>query len=404
MIRSLTIDSVRLLLRWRGSLLLLVCGALVGSFVRVTGEAGGSALRGAAIEGVAIETLAGTIFLLAVIFGLVAGLILGVEDRRSRFFAEIAVRPVRRVTYGVGRLLGLALSVCLALILLLAGSLTTAGLAASDLPELRQRVRPETVTIGGRELADGELGQIRQGSPGRFSFGAGREPVASLLLRPKVTFGAAESFSGHLDLSLTLEAESGRRVTQELPSFRPLRELPIRFERSEEGTPFVLEVEPRSGSFLLEVDRDALTILGGPVPPIRALAASLVQLWLAGSVAACLAFLFAIGFSSAPASLTASFLILVGLGRAAVLDIVAGMGQSDLGQGEAAAWYSGWLPSCLSLLVRLIPDLDRFNPAERFGLGEALPASALLAAGAVAALTAAAVLLLVMLVAPLGER
>ncbi|MFH0946694.1 MAG: hypothetical protein V2A76_15980 [Planctomycetota bacterium] len=403
MIRSLTIDSVRLLLRWRGSLLLLISGALAGSFVRVTGAAGRSTFHGAEFEGMAIETLASTIFLLTVISGLVAGLVLGGEDRRSGFFAELAVRPVRRITYGAGRLLGLALTTCLALMLLGVGAMTTAGLSAADLPGLRERLRPEKVTVGGRELAAGELGQIRQGSPGRFSFGAGCEPVASLRLLPKVTFGSAASFSGHLDLALTLELESGRRVTKELPSFRPLRELPIRFEPLAEEAPFVLEVEPLSGSFLLEVDRNALTSLGGRVPLARDLAASLVLLWLAGSVAAGIAFLFAVGFSSGPASLAASFLVLIGLGRAAVLDIVAGVGQPNLDQGEVSSWYSGWLPSFLSFLVRLVPDFDRFNPAERLGLGDALPFTAFLATGAIGVFSVAAVLALLMLVVPLKE-
>ena len=398
------LDSVRLLLRGRGAWLLLITGLVVGGFVRATRESGVGGLQGAEFQGAALETLVSTLFLLVVVFGLVAGLVLSVEDRGSGFFAEVLVRPVRRGTYVAGRLLGLLLVVALGLLLQTVAAALLSGLSASDLPEVRQKVRPQRVTIDQTPLKSDELGQIRKGSPGRFQFAGGTLPQATLILRPKLAFGAAGSFSGHLDLDLTLEFPDGRRFTQSPASFRPLRELPIRFEDPEPGSPFVLEVEPRNSSFLLEVDRDSLTTQGGQVPFLAQAVGALLLLLLAGGISAWLAYLFGLGLSSGPASLAASFVVLVALGRGAVLDIVAGIGADEGDPGEQTDHVGRWLRSMLTVLTRLVPDLDKFNPADRLGIGDALSAGALAGALTVSLATFSSALVLSMLILPLKER
>jgi len=395
-------DALRLLLRGKGALLVLIAGLLVGGFVRATRATGSVGLQGAEFPGAALETLASTLFLLAVVFGLVAGLLLAVEDRRSGLLDEVQVRPVGRGTYVAGRLLGLGLVMVCGLALLAAGTVLLCGLKGRDLPDARWRVRPEQITIDQRVLAADELGQIKQGGPGRFSFAAGARPQALLILRPKIAFGRASHLSGYLELDLTLELPDGRRWTQSPPPFRPLFELPIRFEHPAPGAPFVIEVEPRNESFLLEVEADSLTTVGGRVPfPVQA-AGALLLLLLAGGISAWLAYLCGLGFSSGPASLLASFLILVALGRGAVLDIIAGIGADVPGEPPEPA--AGWLRSALTVLTRLVPDLDRFNPAARLGAGEALAQGTLPGALAVSLAVFLATLLLSVLVLPVKER
>lgn len=410
MIRRLVGDAVLLLLRGKACVVILTAGLITGLFARATRDTGARELHGAALKGAALETLAGSLFLIALVAALVAGLLLAHEDRRSGFLALIAVRPVRRLTYVSLRLLGLASAVLLYLVLLTCSALVVAGIGADDLPSLRERVRAERIEIDGAPLLRGGIGQIALGAPGRFHFPAGAEPVASLLLRPKITFGSAGAFSGRLELDVTLESAGqgpdALRTTHHPPPFRPLRELPIRFERAElpGAAPFVLEIEPRVGSFVLEVEHDSLTTLGADVSFVWDGLLSMLLLWLAACAVASLSFVFGLGLSPGPASLAASFLLLVGLGRDVVLDIVAGIGAHEAELEAQPDPGASWLRSFLTILVRMVPDFGGFNPALRIGSGEALTAGELLGAAGVTAATLLCALILAAAVAPFRER
>ncbi|MBI4878319.1 MAG: hypothetical protein HY812_01480 [Planctomycetes bacterium] len=401
MIGRLALDAVRLLLRGRALFLVLGVGLLAGLFVRATRDTGSASLHGALLRGAALETLASTLFLAGVIQALVFGLVLAAEDRGSGFLAHVALRPVGRIAYAAGRLLGLAAAVLLGTLLLALPAALLAGLGRRDLPDLFERVRASPVFAGERQLAGSEIDQIALGRPGRFFFPAGAIPDATLLLRPKVALGRAASFSGRLDLALTLETADGARTRRTPPPLRPLRELPIRFDQDVEGAPFVLEVEPLSPAFVLEIDRDALTVLGGKVPWARDAALSFLLVVLAGIAAAALAFFLGIALSPGPASLSACFVLLVGLGREAVCDIIAGMGG---GAAEDAGAVPRVLRFTLDLLARLAPDFSSFNPAESLGAGVALAAPALVSALLWCLAVLLAALLLAAAAAPFEEK
>ncbi len=400
MIVALARDAVRLLLRGRPVFLLLAVALVCGLFVRATRDVGVARLKGAVLPGAALETLASTVFLLAVAWGVVAGLLLAHEDRASGFFTHLAVRPVGRATVAIGRLAGLFLATVLALVPLGAIVALVAGLGERDLPTLRERVRPTTVEVGGAPLEAGAIGHVARGSPGRFVFAPGTRADATLRLRPKIPIGAA--FSGRIALRVDYQPVSGASRTWEPEPFRPLRELVLHFDEAP-GAGYALVVEPRDDTFVLEVDREALTAIGGTAPlAVELVLASLLVLG-AGWIAAALAFFFGVGLSAGPASLAAAFVALVAMGRAAVLDIVAGIGATGADGGDPSAFLR-WVRSTLTHLVRLVPDLARFNPAARLGEGEALPAADLLAPAVALLVTVGAVGLLTIAVLPFKER
>lgn len=402
MIGILARDAARLLLRGRPALLLVAVGLLVGLFARATRDSGAHTLHGAELKGAALETLAGTLFLVAVVTGLVQGLLLAGEDRRSGFLVLVAVRPVRRLVLVAGRLLGLVLGMAGALLLITLPAVAVAGLDGDDLPEVRRRVRPDRVLVGGQALGETGVAQLAVGHPGRFEFPAGAVPVATLELHPKVPLGA--SFSGQLDVAIRYEpADGGPALRWRPPPFRPLRELPIHFERPA-GTPFALVVEPLAEGFVLEVDRDALTTLGPVVPFPREATLALVMLLAAATIAGALAWFLACELSPGPASLAASFVLLVALGREAVLDIVAGIGADPAHPNLEPGAGTRWLRGFLTVLVRLVPDLARFDPATRLGTGDALPFGEVAGLLAVTALAVIAAAVLGASLLPLRER
>ncbi len=402
MIRRLAWDAVRLLLRGRAFFLVLGAGLLAGLFVRATRDTGSASLHGAHLSGAAVETLASTLFLAGLVTALVFGLLLAAEDRGSGFLAQVALRPVGRVAYAAGRLLGLAAAVLLGTLLLALPATLVAGLGRRDLPELVERARASSVFAGERLLAGAEIDQIALGRPGRFHFPAGARRDATLLLRPKVALGQAASFSGRLELALTLETADGARTRVTPPPFRPLRELPIRFDQDLAGAPFVLEVEPLSPAFVLEIDRDALTVLGARVPFARDAVLSFLLVVLAGITAAALAFFLGIALSPGPASLAACFVLLAGLGREAVLDVIAGMGGGGAAEGAGALLRC--LRFALGLLARLAPDFNLFNAAESLGAGVALAAPDVFLALLLCLIAALAALLLAAAAAPFQEK
>ncbi len=402
MILALARDTVRVLMRRRSALLLVAVGLLSGLFVRATRAVGTRSLHGAELEGAGIETLVSALFLVVVIHGLVSGLILGVEDRGSGFFAHLAVRPVRRLTYAAGRLLGIVAAMLCSVVVLAITIAAPSGLALADVPPLRERIVAARVVVDGNDLGEQQVAHVVEGSPARFEFGADSIPTASLRLVPKIPLGA--EFSGHLEIAVTFEGPDGETDRFAPVPFRPLRELPIHFERPG-GRPFALVVEPASRAFVLEVDRSSLTTLGPRASVAGQLGFALGLVILAGTIAASIAFFLSVGLSPGTASLAGSFILLVALGRDAVLDVIAGIGQDEPGPGPGEGPTRGrWLRSFLSLLVRLVPDLARFNPAERLGRGDALPFGDLGVAFGVGLLVLGASLVLTAAAVPLRER
>lgn len=400
MIASLVADAVRLLLRGRPAGLLVVVGALCGLFVRATRDVGVERLRGALLPGAALETLLSGLFLAMVAWGIVAGLVVAHDDRASGFFTHLAVRAVPRRSYVSGRLLGLVAATGLAFLPLGGTAALVSGLGARDVPTLRERVRPERVEIGGEPLDTLGFGHVGAEAAGKFVFPAGTRPEATLRLHPKIPLGSA--FSGRIWLRVTYLPDGGAARTWEPEPFRPLRELEIEFDDAPTGG-FALVVEPRDEGFVLEVDRDALTTFGEPAPLAGELAKAGLLVPLAGFIAAALSFFFGVGLSAGPASLAAAFVMLVAMGRDAVLDVVGGIGARGP-DGEDASAGLRWLRSTLTHLVRTVPDLARFNPAASIGEGEALRFVDLGVAFAVAAATVVVVGGLTMACVPFRER
>lgn len=400
MIVALAGDAVRLLLRGRPALLLIGVALLCGAFVRATRDAGVERLEGALLPGAALETLLSSIFLVSVAWGVVAGLLLAHEDRASSFFTHLAVRRVGRVTYVAGRLAGLLVATALVVVPLGIVAGVVSGLEERDVPPLRERVRPEVVEIGDTRLAPGAIGHVSARAPGRFTFPPGVRPSASLRLRPKIPIGAA--FSGRIALRVLYEPATGAPQTWEPPPFRPLRAIDLPFE-DDAALGFTLIVQPLDDTFVLEVDRDALTVAGDEASLLLELAKAAFLVLAAGGIAAVLAFFFGVGLSAGPASLAAAFVTFVALGRAAVLDVVAGIGARAGESGDPSAFVR-WVRSTLTHLVRLLPDLARLNPATPLGEGDTLPAEGLLAATVLGLFTVTAVGLLAAAVLPLRER
>ncbi len=410
MIGALARDTARLFLRGRTIPLLVACGALAGLFVRATRVAGTLHVHGdpSDVGGTEIEMLASSVFVAALAFGVVAGLVAAAEDRGSGFLAQVAVRPVGRVRYVLGRLAGLALATGGGLALFAAAAIPCAGVGAGELPEPRARAVPESIEVDGRALDPDAVAQIAPAGVVRFRFGAGALPDVMFRLHPKVIPGAG--FDGTIEITATWTFSNGKSVTQDLPLMRSFRELPLRQDGAPAG-PFTLDATLKSTGCVVEI---GATALGPRASFLVQSVIGFASIWCAATLLAGIGFVLGLGLSPGPASLAGGFLLLIGSGRAAVLDIIAGIGASA--QAAAQSGHDPAAPSemhivtwrvvrvFLATLTHLVPDLARFDPSESLGVGDAIGGAQFAVAAGIAAVVVLSCLVLASLVVPLRER
>lgn len=363
MIGALWRDAVRLLLRPIPLGCLVVLGALLGSLVAATRHSFHGELAGLDAGGASIQSLVSGLMLFASSAGLVFGLLLGNEDRASGFVALLAVRPVSRFRYATGRAIGLAVAAVVAALGLAVTAVSFAGFSVAEMPELREIRRPASVTIDGRPLARGDLTMLESGQEARFRFGEAGAFSGELRLEPVNRGG----FSGLLDLSIRGESRGKVVFESVLDRARPLGSIAVEFADPEWVDGEIVVANRTTGAALV-IGHESLRATGSRSP--RAIQAVLAAwlLLLAAVVSASIGFASATVFSTGPAALTAGFLLLVGLAKSTVLDL-------------AAASYPRFAP-----LLRLAPDLSRFDASESLGSGEALSwFSVAVATGAAAA-------------------
>ena len=159
MIRALSRDALRQLLRGQAFWLIVAVGGLIGLFVRATRATGSDHLVSEDPHGDAIDTWIAGLFLASLIQAVVAGLLLATEDRETGLLQQVAIRPVPRLRYAAGRILGLTLGVASALLLLTVISAPLSGLSRKDLPEIRDLLRLVLRPIADRH--DLDIGHAR---------------------------------------------------------------------------------------------------------------------------------------------------------------------------------------------------------------------------------------------------
>lgn len=407
MIRALSRDALRQLLRGQAFWLIVFVGLLIGAFVRATRATGSEHLHAADPRGAAVDTWIAGLFLASLLHAVVAGLLLSTEDRETGLLQHIAIRPVPRLRYALGRVLGLIAGVGSALLLMTVVSAPLSGLTHDDLPEIRGHLLARSMQLDGEAVAADAPVRLRKGSVARFEFGADARPDAELRLSTSMVkvLGGGGGFDGHLNLQVSYAPIAGARIDGAPIRIMALRKsLPVRFP-SPSGVPFALEIAVLDPGYVLELDGDSLRVLGDRVSFASQIVVAFGLLLAAASMLATLAFLFGTGLSLGPASLAAGFVLVIGLSRQTLLDIVAGIGRSV---GQAADVEPGlrdrFVRGFLHLLVRMVPDLSRFNPSDVMGAAEAFQASSVGVALAAAAGTVAAAVLLTAWTLPLRVR
>lgn len=390
MIAALARDALRQVLRLRAVAMLVVVGALLGAFAAATRDSGAASLAGVDSSGAAVASLGGGLFLVLLVFAVIAGLNLAAEDVESGLVAQLRTKPVRAGAYAAGRLLGLLLALPIGALAILLPALPLARPPISGLPGPSARLFADRIVVAGRELAPHEVAPLAQGQVARFELDGvaalqrkDRAPLAGTFeIAPQVALGRA--FSGHVDLKVRWIQPGGSAREVVHDGLRPLAALPLDLvadaSGEESAAALALEIENRSDDCNLEIGRDQVEFRG----PARSLwleiaIAALLAL-AAAAVFAALSFALRLVLSNGPAALAASFLLLVALGRETVIDIVKSGGGAPR--------------EALLALVRAIPDLAAFDRSNALGAGIAVTgaeaASALLHAGAM--LLAAAIL------------
>lgn len=365
MIDILRGDGLRLLLRPRTLALLAVAACLAGTFVRATQHSHSSELVASAAGGALLGSLGSLCALLAWIASLVFGILLAHEDRSSGLIGQLAIRPVSRVEYAVGRALGLGYAAALASLVVVVIAAVFSGISSVDLPNARPIERAVEVIVAGEGLATNDLSAIDRGEVARFRFAATDRKNFSLRLEPRVkavAIGATERFDGFASARITLHPEGGESTTIELERVRPLGS----YEFAEMGSPggaCSVEIENRTTGALLSIGSDQIVGNGAVESPVRQVGFAIVLLFLGSLLVAICGFVLAISFSAGTAALAGSTFLLIGLSRGAIDALL----EESSVRGE-----STWIPLVRSL-VELVPDLSRFDVSDRLAGGGALP-------------------------------
>lgn len=364
MIDILRSDALRLLLRPRALALLAAAACLAGSFVRATQHSHSSELVASAAGGALLGSLGSLCALLAWIASLVFGILLAHEDRVSGLIGQLAIRPVSRVEYAVGRALGLGYAAALASLVVVVIAAAFSGISGVDLPTARPIERAIEVIVAGEPLQANDLSAIDRGESARFRFAATERRNFSLRLEPRVksvAIGATERFDGFASVRITLRPESGEPSTIELERVRPLGS----YEFAESGSlggACTVEIENRTIGALLSIGSEQLVGNGEAASPLRQVGFAIVLLLLGSLLLAICGFVLAISFSAGTAALASATLLLIGLSRGAIDALLA---ESSV-RGE-----SRWVPLVRSL-VELVPDLSRFDVSDRLAGGGAM--------------------------------
>jgi hypothetical protein len=355
MISLLARDAVRQLLRSRTLVLLVLAGALLGSFVRATQHTFEGELAGIDARGALVQSLLSGIVVFASCAALVFGVICGHEDHGSGFVAQLALRPVSRFTYAAGRAVGVAAASILAATLLGGVAVAFAGFSLDSMPVLRRVERASTVEVGGRKLATNDFASIDRGEAARFAFRSDGTFRAELRIEPQVKSVAAgaERFEGFVDLAVRARRGTEVLSTIEFTRIRPLGSLTVELRSLGPG-PFDLEVENRTVGAVLIVSRDHVFATGVSASEVGQILGAVASVLFVAAIVALLGFAAATALAAGPAALAASFVLLVALARDAVSDLV----------GTAYPFASP--------VLRIVPDLARFDPSDRFARGEAV--------------------------------
>lgn len=355
MIRSLCRDALRLSLRPLSIFVLLVVGALLGALVAATQHSFHGELAGLDTRGASSQSLLSGLFLFAVCAALVNGVILAHEDHKSGFVSQLAVRPVSRSSYVLGRGLGLLIATTLSTFLMVISAIVFSGFARDELPELRSIRRPETIEVDGRKLRGGDVAVLGTGKAARFRFdvaGPFRGELRLDIQLPPVS-SDGEGFDGVVDFHARIEADGKTLGERSFDRVRPVGSVPIEFNEATSGaTDIVIENRSVGAGFVLT--HDSLRSSGGSASPIGQCLVAIIFLVLAAAVVAALGFACGTIFSVGPAALVASFVLLLALAKETVLDL-------------AESAYPRMVPA-----LRVVPDLTIFDASESFGRGEAL--------------------------------
>lgn len=402
-VAALAADALRFLLRGRALPLALAAGAGVGLFARAMRDLRAGERGATEAQASAFESLASGLFLAALVYGLVAGLALAAEDKRSGLLLQVALRPLPRLQYAGGRLLGTLGAAAAGFAVMLLAAAIASGIRASELPHPRERVLADAVAVDGAALANDFALKVAAPAVARFEFAAGVEPTLRLRLRVTQLLGV--TFSGLIGVAATyVDLEDGSRAEWSSAAFRPMSELPLSFRG--DGGRFAVELRPLGEGFALEMGRAALSAVGAEIHPAAELSRAALLVLLAQAAAASLAFVLGLGLGPGPAALAGAFLLLMGLGRETWLDVVAGLGADPhdrAGAGGGAGGAVIWFRQFLALLVRLVPDFAAFDPAAPFAAGAAIASVDVLGAATSAAAVVGAALLLAAAAAPLQD-
>lgn len=355
MIRSLCRDALRLSLRPLPIFVLVVVGALLGSLVASTQHSFHGELAGLDTRGASSQSLLSGLFLFAVCAALVNGVILAHEDHKSGFVSQLAVRPVSRVSYVLGRGLGLLFATTLSTLVMVIAAIAFSGFARDELPELRSIRRPAAVEVDGRKLSRGDVAVLESEKTARFRFdveGSFRGELRLDIQLPPVS-SDGDGFDGVVDFVARVEVDGKTIAERIFDRVRPVGSVPIEFPEVAAGVADIV-IENRSVGAGFVVTHDVFHSGGSTASPIGQGLVAIVFLILAAAVVAALGFTCGTIFSVGPAALVASFVLLLALAKETVLDL-------------AASAYPRLVPA-----LRVVPDLTIFDASESFGRGEAL--------------------------------
>lgn len=398
MIHALALDSMRVLLRGATAPLLTIVGVLLGLFVRATGTVEHSHLDTAPLSGGAIEILLSTLFGAALIYAVADGVRLANDDRARGLVIACSARPVSRVAFASGRILGLCLAQASGLAWFAFVAFLASGLPFEPQPTLRRIVEARVVTVGERTIEPGTEALIDANLAARFAFDGGESIQGQLRVAPRLFPGT--KFSGQV--AVRIDLERGGAVVESFATgpMRPHQPIPLLF-RDSGAEAFTLVVRSESENCALAIEPENLFLLGDSVGIWLDASLCVLLTVFACWVLTSLAYALGLGLALGPAALAAGFVWLLAQARSAVLDLIAGIGaQAESAPGTGVLFAR----AVLSGLVRLAPDVSVFHHAARLGREQALADGAVVA-GVLAALPLVlAALALAIAAVPYRER
>lgn len=398
MIAALAADVVRVLLRGATLPLLTIVGVLLGLFVRATGTVEHSHLDTAPLSGGAIEILLSSLFGAALIYAVADGVRLANDDRARGLVHACAVRPVSRLVFASGRIVGLCVAQIAGLAWFALVAFFASGLLFEEQPALRRIAEARAVVVGDRAIEPGTEALIDARRAARFAFDGGSRPEGQLRVSPRLIPGT--KFSGQVAVRVDLERDGAVVESFATGPLRPHQPIPLHFHDAGADA-FTLVVRSESEGCVLAIEPAGLFLLGGSASIWPEAAVCVLLTAFASFVLASIAYALALGLALGPAALAAGFVWLLSQARSAVLDLIAGIGASTEASPTASVLFAR---SVLGAMVRVVPDVSVFHHAARLGREQAL-ADGVVLAGAIAALPLVlAALGLAIAAAPYRER